>query len=72
VRKIAHHTLGDGVFGNFVDLSASAACCHAVITPDNRVIEMERVIAVAHHCSECEAAVSTNFLLIIGTTSQKS
>src|ERR1700684_4677713 len=25
--KIAHHTLGDGVFGNFVDLSAGAACC---------------------------------------------
>src|SRR6516162_8780573 len=28
--KIAHHTLGDGVFGNFVELSAGAACCHAV------------------------------------------
>jgi indolepyruvate decarboxylase len=45
--KIAHHTLGDGVFGNFVELSATAACCHAVITPDNCVIEMERVIAEA-------------------------
>jgi indolepyruvate decarboxylase len=48
VRKITHHTLGDGVFGNFVDLSAGAACCHAVITPDNCVVEMERVIAEAH------------------------
>jgi indolepyruvate decarboxylase len=47
VRKIAHHTLGDGVFGNFVQLSADAACCHAVINPDNCVIEMERVIAEA-------------------------
>ncbi|HXW29948.1 MAG TPA: thiamine pyrophosphate-binding protein, partial [Xanthobacteraceae bacterium] len=45
--KIAHHTLGDGVFGNFVNLSASAACCHAVISPENCVIEMERVIAEA-------------------------
>jgi indolepyruvate decarboxylase len=45
--KIAHHTLGDGVFGNFVDLSAQAACCHAVINPQNCVIEMERVIAEA-------------------------
>ena len=45
VHKITHHTLGDGVFGNFVDLSAGAACCHAVITPDNCVVEMERVIA---------------------------
>jgi TPP-dependent 2-oxoacid decarboxylase len=40
--KIAHHTLGDGVFGNFVNLSAGAACCHAVISPENCVIEMER------------------------------
>jgi indolepyruvate decarboxylase len=45
VRKIAHHTLGDGVFGNFVALSAAAACCHAVINPENCVVEMERVIA---------------------------
>src|ERR1700689_3262952 len=45
--KIAHHTLGDGVFGNFVALSASAACCHAVINPENCVVEMERVIAEA-------------------------
>ncbi len=30
VHKITHHTLGDGVFGNFVHLSGAAACCHAV------------------------------------------
>ena len=48
VGKIAHHTLGDGVFGNFVNLSAGAACCHAVINPENCVVEMERVIAEAH------------------------
>jgi indolepyruvate decarboxylase len=47
VHKIAHHTLGDGVFGNFVNLSAGAACCHAVINPENCVIEMECVIAEA-------------------------
>jgi indolepyruvate decarboxylase len=47
VRKIAHHTLGDGVFGNFVHLSGAAACCHAVINPENCVVEMERVIAEA-------------------------
>src|SRR6201984_2768192 len=45
--KIAPHTLGDGIFGNFVNLSAGAACCHAVINPDNCVVEMERVIAEA-------------------------
>ena len=47
VHKIAHHTLGDGAFGNFVALSAGAACCHAVINPENCVVEMERVIAEA-------------------------
>ena len=45
--KIAHHTLGDGQFGNFAGLSAAAACCSALINPDNCVIEMERVIAEA-------------------------
>src|SRR5271154_3313816 len=47
VHKITHHTLGDGVFGNFVHLSGSAACCHAIITPENCVLELERVIAEA-------------------------
>ena len=47
LRKIAHHTLGDGVFGNFVELAASAACSHAVINPENCIVEMERIIAEA-------------------------
>ena len=47
LHRIAHHTLGDGVFGNFVNISAQAACCHAVITPENCMIEMERLIAEA-------------------------
>lgn len=47
VHKIAHHTLGDGVFGNFVALSADAACCHAIINPENCIVEMERIIAEA-------------------------
>src|SRR5271166_6927590 len=49
LSKIAHHTLGDGVFGNFVALSAGAACCHAVITPENCMVEMERLIAEARY-----------------------
>jgi indolepyruvate decarboxylase len=47
LSKIAHHTLGDGNFDNFVGLSAAAACCSAIINPDNCVIEMERLIAEA-------------------------
>jgi len=47
LRRTMHHTFGDGDFDNFVNISAQAACCHAVINPDNCVIEMERVIAEA-------------------------
>jgi indolepyruvate decarboxylase len=46
-RKIIHHTLGDGVFQNFANISAQAACVSAVITPDNCIHEMERLIATA-------------------------
>src|SRR3954447_5907592 len=47
VRKIIHHTLGDGEFQNFANISSQAACASAVITPDNCVHEMERLIATA-------------------------
>jgi indolepyruvate decarboxylase len=47
LHKIAHHTFGDGVFGNFINISAQAACCHAVINPDNCMLELERVIGEA-------------------------
>jgi indolepyruvate decarboxylase len=47
LRKPMHHTFGDGDFGNFIGISAQATCCHAVINPDNCMLEMERVIAEA-------------------------
>ena len=47
LHKIAHHTLGDEIFGNFINISAQAACCHAMITPENCMVEMERLIAEA-------------------------
>lgn len=47
VHKITHHTLGDGVFQNFANISEQSACVSAVITPDNCIPEMERVIATA-------------------------
>src|SRR6266702_5540526 len=47
VRQIVHHTLGDGVFQNFANISAQAACVSAIITTDNCVHEMERLIATA-------------------------
>ncbi|WP_295436008.1 thiamine pyrophosphate-binding protein [uncultured Thiodictyon sp.] len=46
-RLSTHHSLGDGVFGNFQALSAAAAVVSADLTPDNVVEEMERVIREA-------------------------
>jgi indolepyruvate decarboxylase len=47
LRKVVHHTFGDGVFQNFINISGQAACVTAVLTPDNCVYEMERVITTA-------------------------
>src|ERR1700722_2382127 len=47
VGKIIHHTLGDGVFQNFANISAQAACVSSVIPPDNCAHEMERLVATA-------------------------
>jgi indolepyruvate decarboxylase len=47
LRKAVHHTFGDGVFQNFINISAQAACVHAILTPENCVYEMERVISTA-------------------------
>ena len=47
LRKVVHHTFGDGVFQNFINISAQSACVHAILTPGNCIYEMERVIATA-------------------------
>lgn len=44
---VTHHTLGDGVYGNFEAISAAAACVSARLTPDNAIDELERVIREA-------------------------
>lgn len=46
-RLITHHTLGDGVYGNFESLSAATCCVSALLTPDNAIDELERVIREA-------------------------
>ena len=51
-RLITHHTLGDGSYGNFEDLSAAACCVRALLTPDNAIEEIERVIREALRQSE--------------------
>ena len=44
---ITHHSLGDGVYGNFTLLSAATTCVSAYLTPENAIDEMERVIREA-------------------------
>ena len=44
---ITHHNLGDTVYDRFQPLSAAACCVSAVLTPDNCVEELERVIREA-------------------------
>ena len=41
---ICHHTLGDRRYDRFEAISASASCVSARLTPENAVIELERVI----------------------------
>ena len=41
---ICHHTLGDQVYDRFEQISAAACCVSARLTPENVVIELERVI----------------------------
>jgi indolepyruvate decarboxylase len=44
---VTHHNLGDTVYDRFQSISASACCVSAVLTPDNCVDELERVIREA-------------------------
>jgi indolepyruvate decarboxylase len=69
--KILHHTFGDGVFGNFIDISAQAACCHAVMNPDNCMIEMERLIAEARRNNQpAYIVVPSDYALAPVTTTE--
>jgi indolepyruvate decarboxylase len=47
LHKVMHHSLGDGVFQNFINIGAQSACVHAILTPENCTYELERVIAAA-------------------------
>jgi indolepyruvate decarboxylase len=44
---ITHHNLGDTRYDRFQEISASACCVSAVLTPDNCIDELERVIREA-------------------------
>ncbi|MCH9700799.1 MAG: alpha-keto acid decarboxylase family protein [Actinomycetia bacterium] len=44
---VTHHNLGDAVYDRFQPISATACCVSAVLTPDNCIDELERVIREA-------------------------
>ena len=46
-RRLVHHTLGNGEFDVFLRMSRPAVCANAVLTPENTVAEVERLIAAA-------------------------
>lgn len=46
-KRLVHHTLGNGDFDIFYQLGQRLACAHAILTPENCISEMERLIATA-------------------------
>ncbi|MBR0827056.1 alpha-keto acid decarboxylase family protein [Bradyrhizobium manausense] len=46
-RQVVHHTLGNGEFDLFYQMTAPAVCARTIITPENCIAETERLIAAA-------------------------
>ena len=46
-RAVVHHTLGNGEFDLFYDMTAPAVCARTIISPENCIAETERLIAAA-------------------------
>ena len=46
-HAIVHHTLGNGEFDQFMTMAATVVCAKTMLTPENCVNEVERVIAAA-------------------------
>jgi indolepyruvate decarboxylase len=46
-HAIAHHTLGNGEFDLFVKMTTPIVCAKTILTPENCIHEVERVIAAA-------------------------
>tara|TARA_R110002126_G_scaffold177321_1_gene326210 strand:+ start:24243 stop:25919 length:1677 start_codon:yes stop_codon:yes gene_type:complete len=67
---ITHHTLGDGVYGNFEALSGAACCVSTVLTPENTIRELERVIEEAlGQCKPAYIVIPEDYgkMAVIGT-----
>lgn len=44
---VAHHTLGNGEFDLFYEMTAPAVCARTILSPENCITETERLIAAA-------------------------
>lgn len=48
-HRLVHHTLGNGDFNMFYQMSQHLSCAHAILTPENCIAETERLISTALH-----------------------
>lgn len=46
-HRLVHHTLGNGDFDVFYQMSQHLSCAHAIFTPENCIAETERLITAA-------------------------
>ena len=69
---ICHHTLGDQTYDRFEAISAAACCVSARLTPDNAVIELERVIDKALEESRPAYLTLPMDLALMPTTASRS
>ncbi|MEQ4673212.1 thiamine pyrophosphate-binding protein [Providencia vermicola] len=46
-HRLVHHTLGNGDFNVFYQMSQHLSCAHAILTPENCITETERLISTA-------------------------
>jgi indolepyruvate decarboxylase len=46
-RRLVHHTLGKGEFDVFMKMAQPAVCASSILTPENAVSEMERLVTAA-------------------------
>lgn len=48
-HRLVHHSLGNGDFDVFYQMSQHLSCAHAILTPENCIAETERLITTALH-----------------------
>ncbi len=61
-HRLVHHTLGNGEFDLFVKMTQPAVCASSILTPENAVSEMERLVrAVISHRRPVYLAIPADY-----------